>query len=260
MARITTSILRIASTSLPTNIRLAIAASIFVAAGVLLIFIINLFFAQRILRSLHPHIGWHPALSIVFKCLYGLIVVTLAIVITGTVQSFYTLRPRTRTIDRDLQLYGSTLFAIISFLPIVILAVALAIPRRSGPEKFGQGRLRTKIIVLFIGSFLVSLGAVFRCATSWEKPVPMSRPRPEYFSKACFYIFNFAVEITVVYLYAAMRIDRRFHVPNGAKGPGSYAVGKSVEKGGEGDGERTAEVDGLGDEESVRRKEEGSAV
>jgi hypothetical protein len=228
MARTATNVLRIASVLLPSNLNLAIAAAIFVAAGVLIVFIVNLFFAQRILRSMHPHIGWHSTLSIGFKVLYGLVACTLVVVITATVQSFFTLRPRTRTIDRDLQLYASTLLAVISFLPILIIAISLAMPRRSAPEKFAQGRLRTKIITVLIGTFLISLGAAFRCGTSWKHPVPLSQPRPTYFSKACFYIFNFTVEILVVYLYAIIRVDRRFWIPNGAKGPGSYAAGTSV--------------------------------
>jgi hypothetical protein len=35
-------------------------------------------------------------------------------------------------------------------------------------------------------------------------------------------MFNFGVEILTVYLYAIMRVDRRFHIPDGARGPGSY--------------------------------------
>lgn len=31
------------------------------------------------------------------------------------------------------------------------------------------------------------------------------------------------MEITVVYLYLLLRVDRRFHVPNGSKGPGDYS-------------------------------------
>lgn len=42
-------------------------------------------------------------------------------------------------------------------------------------------------------------------------------------SKAVFYITGFTFEITVVALYAVMRIDRRFWVPDGAKGPGDYS-------------------------------------
>lgn len=222
MSRIVTCILRIASTCLPTNLRLSIAASIFVGAGILLVFVVNLLWAQRIVRSLHPHIGWHSNLSITFKILYVLIVLTLACNITALVQSLYTLRPDIRAIDRALQLYGLTFLAVISSLPIFIVLGALAIPRSVPLDRFGSGRLRTKIIVLLIGSALATLGAWYRCGTSWATPVPRSQPLPGYFHKACFYIFNFALEIVIVYFYAIMRVDLRFHVPNGAKGPGSY--------------------------------------
>jgi len=222
MARITTCVLRIASISLPKNIRLTIAASIFVAAGVLLIFIINLLWAQRLLRAYHPTTGWHRATSMVFISLYVLIGLTLAVVITSVVQNFYTLRPRTKFIDRALQLYGQTLFAVVSSLPIVIVLFTLATSKGRRPEKFGAGKMSYKIATLLTGSALLSLGAWYRCGTSWKTPVPRSEPLPAYFSKACFYVFNFVVEILVVYMYAILRVDLRFHVPNGAKGPGSY--------------------------------------
>jgi hypothetical protein len=47
---------------------------------------------------------------------------------------------------------------------------------------------------------------------------------PWYLSRACFYVFNFTVEVCVVYMYALLRVDQRFHVPDGAKGPGSYSA------------------------------------
>lgn len=225
MSRVVTCILRIASTSLPRNLQLAIAAQIFVAAGVLIIFIINLLWSQRVVRSLHPHIGWHHLSTMFIRTLYGLIGLTLIVVITATVQSFYTLNPRTRTIDRALQLYGVTLLAVISTLPIPVIFLALLVPRRSQHDMFGAGRLGTKIVVLLTGSTLLCLGAWFRCGTAWQKPVPRNQPLPAYYSKACFYIFNFTVEILTVYLYAIMRVDLRFHIPDGAKGPGSYSAG-----------------------------------
>jgi hypothetical protein len=224
MSRIVTCTLRIASICLPTDLSLAIAASIFVAAGVLIAFIINLIFAQRILRAYHPSIGWHRAIRIVYIVLYVVIGFTLVIVITSVVQNFYTLRPRTKFIDRALQLYGQTLLAVVSSLPILIVGLALALPGRSRPEKFGAGKMSIKIAVLLAGTTLLTLGAWYRCGTSWQTPVLRSQPLPAYFAKPAFYIFNFGVEILVLYLYALMRVDIRFHVPNGAKGPGDYTV------------------------------------
>ena len=54
------------------------------------------------------------------------------------------------------------------------------------------------------------------------------RPRPRedpawYQSKACFYVFNFVVEIIVIFLYVAVRVDQRFWVPNNSHAAGDYS-------------------------------------
>ncbi|KAF2451363.1 hypothetical protein P171DRAFT_425870 [Karstenula rhodostoma CBS 690.94] len=252
-SRVTTCILRIASISLPTNIRLAIAAQIFVAAGILLVFIINLIWAQRILRAHHPF-GWQASTRWFFKALYAIVVFTLAIVITSVVQSFYTLRPRTKTIDRALQLYGVTLFAVVSFLPIPLIALSGASKREV--DKFGQGRHRTKVAVLLTGAALCCLGAAYRAGTSWMTPVPLSQPEPARFHKGWFYFMDFGIEVLVVYMYAIMRVDLRFHVPDGAEGPGSYRVGG----GSEGDVESLGTREGSGGEEEEKKKEDSEGV
>lgn len=222
MARITTCVLRIAWATHPTNIRLAVAAQIFVAAGVVLLFIINLLFAQRITRASHPHSGWHPLFSRSFLVIYILIGVSLVMLITATVQSFYTLNLNTRRIDRDIQLYGQTLFANVSFLPIPLVVFNFLLPRKTHVEKFGSGRWRSKIYILLAASVLLCLGATFRVGTNYKAPRPRNNPAP-YQNKACFYIFNFVVEVLVLILYVVVRVDKRFHVPNGSKGPGDYS-------------------------------------
>jgi hypothetical protein len=235
MSRIVTCTLRIASLCLPTDLSLSIAATIFVAAGVLIAFIVNLLFAKRILRAYHPTIGWHRAINIIYNILFVLIALTLVVTITSVVQNFYTLRPRTKFIDRALLLYGQTFLAVVSCLPIFIVGLALALPRNGRrPEKFGAGKMSIKIAVLLAGTTLLTLGAWYRCGTSWQTPVPRSQPLPGYMAKPAFYMMNFGVEILVLYMYALMRVDIRFHVPNGAKGPGSYTV--AVEKGDEEEG------------------------
>jgi len=227
MARITTSILRIASISLPTDIPLLIAAQIFTAAGVILIFLINLLFTHRIIRAQHPHLGWHPLLSHLFNFAYFLIVATLIFLITAVIQSFYTLSPSIHAIDRTMQLTGLTIYATIAFLPLPLLLLSNTIPRTSPVDKFGtQGRLRHAIAIVAAGTTIIALGAAYRAGTAYLAPVPRTKGLPWYFSRAAFYVFNFGLEILVVYFYALVRIDQRFHVPDGAKGPGSYAVGR----------------------------------
>jgi hypothetical protein len=233
MARIGTMVLRIWSITWPTNIKLLLTANIFVAAGVVIVYIINLLFAVRLLRSSHPRLGWNPVFSITFYTLVGFVVFTIVLLITVIVQSYETLDPNIRHIDRDIQLYGVTYFAIIAFLPIPLVILALVLPKHTSHDKIGTGRWRTKVTVLLSASTLIASGAIFRMATSWKAPVPHSQPEPAYFHRAYFYIFNFGVEIVVLYLYAFLRIDRRFHIPNGAHGHGSYSAAvKSLADGG----------------------------
>ena len=237
MARITTCVMRIVWTERPTRIPIAIAAQIFVAAGVVLLFIVNLIFAQRIIRASHPHSGWHPLFSRAFIVLYGIIVVTLVMVITVVVQSFYTLKENTKRIDRNIQLYGQTLFTIVAFLPFPLVVGGLLIPRATRVEKFGSGRFRDKIRILLVSSAILTLGAAFRVGTNYRTPRPINEPA-WYHSKACFYVFNFLLEIIVVVLYIVVRVDRRFHIPNGSKEAGDYS-GRNLEK-------TSAERDGEG--------------
>ncbi|KAI9724030.1 MAG: hypothetical protein M1812_000748 [Candelaria pacifica] len=231
MSRLAACTLRIVWSTQQQNVPLAIAASVFVSAGVVLLFIINIIFTQRILRATHPHFGWHRALSLAFKIYYASVVLSLIMLITCTVQSFYTLNHNTRRIDRDVQLYGATYFSVTAFFPIPALILGYAFPRTTRTEKFGQGRFRSKIIVLLIGATLLTLGSAFRAGTAYKTPRQRNNPA-WYHSKACFYLFDFTIEITVIYLYAAVRVDRRFHVPNGSHGPGDYSGANNRQKDG----------------------------
>ncbi|KZM23972.1 uncharacterized protein EKO05_0009265 [Ascochyta rabiei] len=228
VSRAVASILRIASTAQPQNVKLAMAASIFVAAGVLVLFIINLIFAMRLVRSLHPSLGWHPLFGIIFKLLCVLTGATIITVIAGTLQSFYVLDPNTKAIDRSLQIYGSTFLAIIATLPLPITVLSLLIPY-SPPDRFGVGRLRTKVIMLLISTTLLSIGAWYRCGCTWAPPVPRSQPLPGYLGKGAFYISTFFVEVQTVLMYAILRVDLRYHIPNGAQGSGSYSSSQQLD-------------------------------
>ncbi|TPX06959.1 uncharacterized protein E0L32_011104 [Thyridium curvatum] len=222
MARIVTLVMRIVWACRPANVRVAIAASIFVAAGVLLLFIVNLVFAQRVVRAYHPRLGWHAALRLVFRLLYACVAALLVMVITATVITFYTLNPNTRRICRDIQLFAGTFLAFLAFLPIPVVLLAALTPRRGGRpvDKFGQGRMRTKVALILFTASLLTLGAGFRIGTSYDL-----RLRPAWFHhRACFYCFNFVIELVVVFTYTATRFDRRFHVPDGSSGPGDYTA------------------------------------
>jgi len=176
------------------------------------------------MRARHPHIGWSkPFKILILPVAVGITVISLIMVIVVTVYSFFTLSGNAHRIVRDIQLYVATLFTFIAFLPIPICIIMILIPRRTYIDKFGAGRFRTKIIVLLFSSALLTLGAGFRCGTAWLTPLPLDAAPAWYYSKACFYIFNFSIEITVAFLYVLVRVDRRFYVPDAAEGPGTYS-------------------------------------
>ena len=215
MSRVIANIMRIAWACRPTNMHIAIAAQIFVAAGVLLLFVLNLLYAQRMLRTAFPKVGWSFAVSTAFKVLYFIIVISIIMLITAVVQSMYTLDTNILRIDRDIQLYGVTYFAIVSFLPLPIVLAVLFFSRGKQVESFGSGSWRTKACVVLTAGVLLCLGASFRAGTTWMPPRPASDPA-WYDHKACFYLFDFTIEITVVLLFLFSRVDQRFHVPNGS--------------------------------------------
>jgi hypothetical protein len=225
MARITANVLRIVWASYPTDTSVAIAAQVFTNAGVVLLFVVNLIFAQRILRAYHPQIGWSKPASLAFKFLYFAVAASLIMLITAVVYNFYTLNPHTKQQLRDVQLTGSTFLAILAFLPLPVVGLCLVLPRKAPMDKFGQGRMRTKVQLLTFTTVLLALGAAFRTGVAF-KIRPANDPA-WYHSKACYYCFNYVIEIIVVFSYALSRFDRRFHIPDGSHAPGDYSAHKS---------------------------------
>ncbi|KAI0542585.1 hypothetical protein GGR58DRAFT_452831 [Xylaria digitata] len=227
MSRIITFILRIVWALNQHNVRLAIAANVFVNAGVLVVYVINLIFAQRILRAKQPAFGWHPAISIALKVFYVGIGAALILVIYSVVQGSYTLNPNTLRAVRDIQLTATTYLLVFTTLPIWLLMVAhLLLPKSADEELFGHGSMRTKVLINVLSTFICITIAGFKVGTAWETPRPLSNPA-WYHSKPAFYVFSFVLEIFVLALLTLSRVDKRFHIPNGSKQPGDYSRGSS---------------------------------
>ncbi|KAM7205398.1 putative family c-likeg-protein-coupled receptor protein [Naviculisporaceae sp. PSN 640] len=222
MARIAALVMRIVLASRRGNINITIAANIFVAAGVLLLFIVNLLFAQRILRAYHPKFGWNRAVTWTFRFLFFSVIALLIMVITTSVHSYFTLDTAVRQKERNVGLFAGTYLAVLAFLPIPIVIASILFPREGNSkiDKFGAGRLRTKVRLLLFTSTLLSFGAGFRLGVNFS-PRPLNNPA-WYHSKAAFYCFNFVIELIVVYAYALARFDKRFHVPDGSSARGHY--------------------------------------
>lgn len=169
--------------------------------------------------------------------------------IVGGIQMNFVLSSYVLHIDRALQLTGQTYFGAFCVAPLVLISLSLILPRK-GTEKFGAGRLRNNITIVIVAVIILSIGQIFRTVIAWLPPVKshnaqgQSNPAPWYYSKACFYTLNFTTEILVVIFYALMRVDLRFHIPDGAKQAGDYATSRQD------DGYH---VGVLGDEKNLKR-------
>jgi hypothetical protein len=220
----------------PHNIRVGMAAMIFVYAGVILLFIANLFFTQRLVRAQHPHFGWSKPFSIALPILLAIMILTILALIAGVILEFYSLDVTVGIAVRDIQIYGSTFYAVVAFLPIPIVIVSTlvrqlpSIKHTQTLDKFGEGSMTAKVIIILLSACVLTAGAAYRAGTTWLPPIPNMLngapvDGPWYFSRGAFYAFNFSLELSVVWFWLAVRIDKRFIIPNGAKGPYSYGSG-----------------------------------
>ncbi|KAL2172871.1 hypothetical protein VTG60DRAFT_49 [Thermothelomyces hinnuleus] len=226
-------------------VRLAIAAQIFAAAGVLLLFVTNLVFAQRVVRAYHPFFGWSKSVTALFGVLFASAAVVLVLVVTVTVMGFFIAPPPPsggaaaaaggsggggsddsdddgkREVVRKVQLVCATYLAVYAFLPVPLVTLAAVMPRKTRIDKFGEGHFRTKFTLLTFTATLLAVGAAFRAAVAFS---PRPADQPAWFhSRTCYYCFDYVVELMVVFTYALSRFDRRFHIPDGSSAPGHYS-------------------------------------
>ncbi|KAH8657954.1 hypothetical protein BX600DRAFT_61785 [Xylariales sp. PMI_506] len=231
--RIVTCSMRIAWAKSPTNSHLAIAAQVFNSAGILFIYIINLIFAQRILRARQPKIGWSKLLAVSLKIMFGLIFGTLIMAITVLVISINTTNPHTLQAIRDVGLAAATFITVMAVLPAVLLAAAFLWPASKDAENFGAGSMRAKVLIVSVACCLAVISAGFKCGTTWKPPRLASDPA-WYDLRPAFYCFTFLMEILILALFLVTRVDKRFHVPNGCKAPGDYTrLGPNAEEDGD---------------------------
>jgi hypothetical protein len=230
MARVVTCIMRIVWATRQHDVQVAIAAQIFNNAGVLIVYLVNLIFAQRVLRAMHPKFGWNTALSHVFHVAYGLLVGTLIMVITATVIMFYTLNPHTIQACIDCQRAATIFLFFLTTTPLLLLAASFLLPRSGAREEtFGVGTVNGKAVLLVATACLAVTISGFKLGTTWESPRPMNDPA-WYHSKAAFYCFGFMLEIMILGIYVVGRVDKRFHIPNGSAKRRSYMMEPLPEK------------------------------
>jgi len=223
MSRVMAMTLRIVSATRPYNLKVTIAANVFANAGILIIYILNFIFAQRILRAENPRLGWSKILRTMSKVLYALLGGVLVMVITAVVLSSYSRNGQTLKACRDIMLAATTYLFVFTTLPLFHVAAAHFLSQPAAREWFGRGKtgVDMKKLVVIVASLLSITIAGFKLGTTYMSPRLESDPA-WYQSKAAFYCFDFMLEIMILALLTISRVDRLFWVPNGSRGPGDY--------------------------------------
>jgi len=225
MTRVLACTLRIVWATRPHDVSVGIAANIFAGLGVLLVYIFNLLFAQRILRALHPAIGWHPMVRALYKAKYALLICTVVLLVSMTVLEFYTLDRHTLSVCAWV-LRGAIVFIfVLAASPLVVLAICFTVPVSQEVHHFGEGSMVSRVCALLLTTIFCTIIAGFKVGTGWSTPRPATDPA-WYDSKACFYIFNFTFEILTLSVFLLSRVDKRFHVPDGSSKRKTYLVQK----------------------------------
>ncbi|KAH6673079.1 hypothetical protein B0J14DRAFT_481969 [Halenospora varia] len=222
MVRTVTTTMRIVWAFRPNNTSIVLAALIFENAGVVVLFAVNAIFTQRIIRALHPNFGWSPAANSFFLLILISVPFIIIYNITFTTVSFFTLEEKILKITRGFLLFGSAYTFTLSILPLLLIIPAGLIPSRTPLQRFGTGYFRHKVAILCFASLLFFAGALVRLISA-VREAPLTNPI-KINSKAVFYTTGFMLEIIVVAMYALVRIDLRFWVPDGCKGPGDYTT------------------------------------
>ncbi|KAH8819465.1 hypothetical protein F5884DRAFT_661425 [Xylogone sp. PMI_703] len=213
--RIISCALRIAWAHNDLDIRLAIANQVFVTAGVVVIFEANLLIVQSIFRASYPEWYARHRTTIRITCgLYNLsIPLFIVMVVVVIVQFFYTLDANIRRIDRDIQKFVAVWFTVSAFMPVITMVPGIVVPyfgfKVPITVRLGRDRFRRLIGALLFSSTLLTFGAAFRSAVLFEGKFILA-PR-WYHSRACFYCFNFVIEIIAIGILVGLRI-RRPHV------------------------------------------------
>lgn len=187
------------------------------------VFAVNLFFAQRLIRAMHPSIGWHPVFShfslfLIWTCPVVTIMNIIAVCVSFLV-------PAQAQVAETVLKVGACWNMMLVVTPLFWLFIASAKPGPT-PENFGVGDFRAKATLLVFSASVMTVGAAVRLAISSNHNGP-----DELFSKATLYTTQFMLELLTVALYGFFRVDQIYHIPNGSSGPGDYSSNTSPRRG-----------------------------
>ena len=136
----------------------------YVSAAV--IFAVNLFFAQRLVRAMHPSIGWHSGFSqLSLFLIFSVPAVIVLNIITLSVSFFSVGKLTQLRATEDVLKLGAAWNMMLAVMPLLWLFLASAKPGPS-PENFGTGDFRAKAALLVFSSGTLAFGAAVRLSAT----------------------------------------------------------------------------------------------
>jgi hypothetical protein len=255
-SRVVTMSLRLAWSNNVTNKNVAIAATVFLNAGVLLIvlsplepsltfkYVVNLIFVHRYILQLFrsiPTRGGHPFNFAAHTYMLSAVPV-LVLLIVPAVQSFLTSSPSQistdRTILRFAQCYLMVFVAVQFLATIVAWLIHFFSSKKTSGISAKEATVRAAII-LSVGALLIWIQAVKLCQTFYTVGPQTAQSPPWFLRRPALYSGLFLPELLCIIIYAVSGIRLRFLKPNreakeeGAESPSDEITNPSQSADGE---------------------------
>ena len=225
MTRILATVFRIIWSVYPLSTAFTIVATVMFNAGTVLLYIVNLFLVQRAFRAHHPYLGWSKPISLAVPVLTAILIGSVIALIVSSLTAFFLFSSVAAQVASTVQRLASAIFVFSTLLPGLVCIATTAIPSPSkGIDDFGAGTLLSKWVIIFSGSIVLTLSTTYRATTAFLPSEPSDVPLAPWRSKPAFYTLTFLLELLVTIFWLVTRIDRRFYVRDGAKGPYSYGT------------------------------------
>lgn len=173
---------------------------------------------------MHPAFGWTPFFRFFTIALAFSVPANIILNIASLSALLFSYDDANRaSVATSFLRFGALYNMFLVIYPLLVLFAASWFP---GPriERFGAGPLRVKLAILVAVPTLLAVGAAIRLAYDFNPVGPGTEEDHVLYRKSTFYTTQFTIEILVVALLAVTRVDLRFHVPDGAAGPGDYSA------------------------------------
>lgn len=213
--RVLTCMLRLVWAYRLVHVPIAVAAQVFVQAGVLLLYLMNLLLIKRIWVKQVPGVRLQHRLKVFLGLLSMCTVSTLIMVITSSIISVYTLDQRIVTLCLNIQRASETYFVLFATDPIPLLFTLRYLSRDQALQTVDfntptiQSYKRRKVAFVCLSTLLCLTNAGFKAGVVWMPVRPPFDPA-WYHLRACLYAFVFGTELCVLLLCFVARVDLMF--------------------------------------------------